>query len=81
MNSRNKILSQILVILQQYDLEILFIEFKNINSITDEVKVKFKIDYDEFLVKYLYEKDNMYEVNAFICYLKYELNERLKEYE
>ena len=79
MKSRNKILLQILLIQQQYDLEILNIEFKNINSISDEVKVKFKIDYDEFSVKYLYEKDNMYDVNNVGCYIKNKLGEFLKE--
>ena len=79
MKDRNKILSQLLIVAEEYDLEIINIEFKNINSISDEIKVKFKIEYDEIIVKYIYETDNMYEVNAFICCFKIKLHDILKE--
>ena len=79
MKDRNKILSQLLIVAEEYDLEIINIEFKNINSISDEIKVKFKIEYNEIIVKYIYETDNMYEVNAFICCFKIKLDVILKE--
>ena len=79
MKDRNKILTQLLIVAEEYDLEIISIEFKNINSISDEIKVKFKIEYDKIIFKYIYETDNMYEVNAFICCFKIKLHDILKE--
>ena len=79
MKDRNKILTQILIVAEDYDIEIIKINFTNINSITDEVEFTFKIGHDKFTIKYLYEKDNMYEVNSVGCYIKYKLGELLKE--
>ena len=45
----------------------------------DEVEFSFKIDHNKFLIKYLYEKGNMYDVNSAGCYIKYKLGELLKE--
>ena len=79
MNDRNKILTQILIVVEDYDLEIITINFRNINSIMDEVEFTFKIEHDKFTIKYLYEKGNMYDVNSAGCYIKYKLGEILKE--
>ena len=79
MKDRNKILTQILIVAEDYDIEIIKINFTNINSITDEVEFTFKIEHDKYTIKYLYEKDNMYDVNSVGCYIKYKLGELLKE--
>ena len=79
MKDRNKILIQILVIVENYDIEIIKINFTIINSIMDEVEFTFKIEHDKFTIKYLYEKGNMYDVNSVGCYIKYKLGEFLKE--
>ena len=79
MKDRNKILTQILLISEDYDLEIIKINFTNINNITDEVEFKFKIVQDKFTIKYSYEKNNIYNVNSVGYYIKYKLGEFLKE--
>lgn len=79
MNDRNKIITQLLVIVEKYDIEIIKINFTNINSIMDEVEFTFKIEHDKFKINYLYEKGNMYEVDFAGCYIKYKLGELLKE--
>ena len=89
MKPRNKILSQILIIANQYDIEILSIDFRNNTSSyeiklkfkikNDEIKLKYKIVNDEFIVKYLYTKNDKIEVNKFINYFNEKLCEILKE--
>ena len=37
----------------------------------DEVELTFKIGKEKFIIKYLYEKDYMYEINSVACYIKY----------
>ena len=84
MKDRNKILSQILFIANQYNIEILSIDFRNNTTSSneirlkfkienDEIKLKYKIENDEFIVKYLYTKNDKIEVNKFINYF----NEKL----
>ena len=79
MKDRNKIITQLLIVAEDYDIEIIKINFTNINSIMDEVEFTFKIEQDKFIVKYPYEKDNMYEVNSVGCYIKYKLGEFIME--
>ena len=79
MKDRNKIITQLLIVAEDYDIEIIKINFTNINSIMDEVEFTFKIEQDKFIVKYPYEKGNMYEVNSAGCYIKYKLSDLLKE--
>ena len=89
MKLRNKILTQILIIANQYDIEILSIDFRNNTSSyeiklkfkieNDEIKLKYKIENDEFIVKYLYTKNDKIEVNKFINYFNEKLCEILKE--
>ena len=79
MKVRNKIITQILIVVEDYDIEIIKINFTNINSIMDEVEFTFKIKHDKFIIKYIYEKDNMYEVYCAGCYIKYKLGDFLKE--
>ena len=77
MKDRNKIITQLLIVAEDYDIEIIKINFTNINSIMDEVEFTFKIEQDKFIVKYPYEKDNMYEVNSVGSYIKYKLGDFL----
>ena len=79
MNNRNKILSQLLIVSVEYDIEIIKINFRNITSILDELEFTFKIEHDKFLIKFLYEKDNMYDVNSVRRDIKYKLRELLME--
>ena len=79
MKARYKILSQILTVSEHYGLEIININFTNIHAMKDEVEFTFKIGYDKFTIKYLYKKDNMYEVISVGCYINYKLGELLKE--
>lgn len=79
MKDRNKIITQLLIVGEDYDIEIIKINFTNINSIMDEVEFTFKIEHDKFIIKYLYEKDNMYDVNSVSCYIKNKLGELIKE--
>ena len=77
MKDRIKILSQILIIANQYDIEILSIDFRNITTSSDEIKLKFKIENDKFIVKYLFTKNDKIEVNKFINYFDEELGDIL----
>ena len=79
MKNRNKILLQILIAAEEYEIEIIRINFTIINAIMDEVEFTFKTVNDKFTIKYLYEKDYMYEVNNVGCYIKYRLSDLLKE--
>ena len=78
MKDRNKILSQILIIANQYDIEILSIDFRNITTSSDEIKLKFKIENDKFIIKYLYTKNDKIEVNKFINYFVEKLDDILE---
>ena len=75
MNNRNKILTQLLIVSEEYDIEIIKINFRNITSILDELEFAFKIEHNKFLIKFSYEKDNMYDVNNIGRYIKYKLRE------
>ena len=79
MNNRNKILTQLLIVSEDYDIEIIKINFRNITSILDELEFAFKIEHDKFIIKFSYEKDNMYDVNSVGRYIKYKLRELLME--
>ena len=81
MNDRNKILSQIVIVANLYDLEIININFTNINELKDVVEFTFKDVYDKFKFKisYSYEKDDLYKINGFIYYFKNEFDKILKE--
>ena len=77
MNDRNKILMQFLIVAEEYDIEIIKINFRNITSILDEVEFTFKNEHDKFIIKFSYEKNNMYDVNSVGRYIKYKLGELL----
>ena len=79
MNNRNKILTQLLIVSEEYDIEIIKINFRNISSILDDLEFTFKIEHDKFTIKFSYEKDNMYDVNSVGRYIKYKLRELLME--
>ena len=78
MRDRNKLLTQILIVGEEYDIEIININFTN-NVFKDLVAVTYKHEHKKFLVIYSYEKDDIYEVNSFASYFRNELNKRLKE--
>ena len=75
MKDRNKIIKQILIVSEEYDLDIINIYFRDINSIMEEVEIIFKNEHNNFIIKYSYEKNNMYDVNSFICYIKIKIGE------
>ena len=77
MNARNKILTQILIVSEEYDLEIININFRNITSKMDRLEFTFKYDHDKFIIKFSYEKDNMYDVITAGRYVNYKLRELL----
>ena len=79
MEERYKIISQILIVAESNDIEIIRINFTNIDNILDEVEFTFKIKHVNFRIKYIYEKNSKYEVNTAGCYIKYKLAELLKE--
>ena len=78
MKDRNKILTQILIVAEEYDLEIININFKN-NVIKDLVELTYKHDHKKFIVIYSYEKDDIYEVNSFASYFRNDLDKKLME--
>ena len=77
MNDRNKILIQLLIVIEEYDIEIININFRNITRIFDMVEFTFKNKHDRFIIKFTYEKGNMYDVNSVGCYIKNKLEELL----
>ena len=79
MKDRNKILTQLLIVCEEYDLEIININFKNINILKDEVIFTIKHRQDKFIFRYSYKKDDEYEVNSFARDLRDELDKRLME--
>ena len=78
MKDRNKIITQILIIAEEYDLEIININFKN-NVFKDLVELTYKHDHKKFIVIYSYEKDDIYEVNSFANYFRNDLDKKLME--
>ena len=78
MKDRNKILTQILIVAEEYDLEIININFTN-NALKDAVALTYKHNHKKFIVIYSYEKDDIYEVNSFASYFRNELDKRIKE--
>ena len=79
MKDRNKIITQLLIVAEEYDLEIIKINFTNIYNTMDKVEFTFKIEHNKFTINFLYEKENMYEVNSVGSYIKYKLGELLLE--
>ena len=78
MKDRNKILSQIINVAEEYDLDIININFTS-NVLKDAVVITYKDDHGKSLVIYSYEKDNIYEVNSFPRYFRNDLDKKLKE--
>ena len=79
MNNRNKILSQLLFVSVGYDLEIININFTNINTLKDEVEFTFKFKHDKFTINYSYEKDNNHNINSFGSCIKSIIDESIME--
>ena len=77
MNDRNKILIQLLIVIEEYDIEIININFRNITRIFDMAEFTFKNKHDKFIIKFTYEKGNMYDVNSVGRYIKNKLEELL----
>ena len=78
MKDRNKILSQIINVAEEYDLDIININFTS-NALKDVVVITYKDDHGKSLVIYSYEKNDIYKINSFASYFRNELNKRLKE--
>ena len=79
MKDRNKILTQILIVAEDYGLEIININFRNINELKDKVKFTFEYGHNQFILIYSYEKNDIYKINSFASYFRNELIKRLKE--
>ena len=79
MKIRNKLLTQLLIVSEEYDLDIINIYFRDINSIMEEVEIIFKNEHNKFIIKYSYEKDDIYEINSFVNYFRNELDKIKKE--
>ena len=78
MKDRNKILSQIINVAEEYDLDIININFTS-NLLKDAIVITYKDDHGKSLVIYSYEKDDIYEVNSFPKYFRNDLDKKLKE--
>ena len=78
MKDRNKLLTQILIVSNNYDLEINKINFININSLKDIVEFTFEDENNKFTLKYSYEKDDIYKINNFANYFRNEFDDILK---
>ena len=78
MKYKNKILTQILNVAEEYDLEIININFTN-NVLKDAVALSFKYEHKKSLVIYSYEKNDIYKINSFASYFRNELDKKLKE--
>ena len=79
MKDRNKILIQVLIVVNHYDVEIININFININEIKTKVEFTIKHEQDNFIFRYIYEKDNKYEINSFGRYFRDKLDRRIME--
>ena len=79
MKDRNKILSQLLIVSEEYDLDIINIYFRDINSIKDEVEIIFKNEHNNFIINYSYEKDNVHNINSISLCIKSIIDESIKE--
>ena len=78
MKDRNKILSEIINVVEEYDLDIININFTS-NVLKDAVVITYKDDHGKSLDMYLYEKDDIYEVISFPSYFRNDLDKKLKE--
>ena len=79
MKDRNKIVIQILMVAEHYDIEIININFININLLKTEVEFTIKHKQDKFIFRYSYEKNNKYEINSFGRYFRDDIDKRLME--
>ena len=80
MEDRNKIVSQILLVFQQYDLENDRIKFNSINDTIDEVTISYSQNHIlRGIISYYYEKRDITQLNKLINYITCELNNTLKE--
>ena len=78
MKDRNKLLTQILIVSNNYGLEINKINFININSLKDIVEFTFEDENNKFTLKYSYEKNDIYKINNFANYFRNEFDDILK---
>ena len=78
MKDRNKIITQILVVASQYDIEIMRIEFNSYSFISDKVTVTYKQNNIKQIVSYSFEKGNNQEINTFIKLFTYELQDHME---
>lgn len=79
MKDRNKIITQLLFVSEEYDLDIINIYFRDINSLKDEVEIIFKNEHDNFIINYSYEKDNVHNINSFGLCIKSIIDNSIKE--
>ena len=79
MKDRNKIITHLLIVSEEYDLDIININFRNINKLKDKVKFTFEYEYNQFILIYSYEKDDIYKINSFASYFRNELDKIIKE--
>ena len=79
MEDRIKILVQISIVSDYYGLEIININFTNINTLKDEVEFTFKFKHDKFTINYSYEKDNNHNINSFGSCIKSIIDESIKD--
>lgn len=79
MKDKDKIVTQILLVAVEYNLDIININFANISQFKDAVEFTFKDKQRTFIIRYSYENDNKYEVNNFVRFFRNELDKILKE--
>ena len=79
MKVRNNIIRQLLIVSEEYDLDIINIYFRDINSLKDEVEIIFKNEHNNFIINYSYEKDNVHNINSIALCIKSIIDESIKE--
>ena len=79
MKDRNKILTQLIFTSEEYNLDIINVYFRDINSLKDEVEIIFKNEHNNFIINYSYEKDNIHNINSFASCIKSTIDESIKE--
>ena len=79
MKPRNKILSQSLIIGEQYEINIIVIVFLTIDTSTEEVFVIYEDNNSKHEFRYTYNINNTHEIDSFIGYFSRILQKNLME--